>query len=230
MGLDFSPIILSLKVAIAAVIIVVLSGIPLAGLMARRDFPGKDAVESLFTLPLVLPPSVVGFILLWLFGKNGPLGQFLAQTFNVSVVFHISGAVIAAAVVSFPLMYQSVKAAMEGVDPTLENAARTLGSGEIKVFFTITLPLSWPGIVSGFILSFARSLGEFGATLMVAGNIPGKTQTMPIAIYMASESGDDRTAMMLVLIMTVFSFLVVFWLNRWSKRQKKSTAQDIGRE
>jgi len=230
MGLDFSPIILSLKVAIAAVIIVVLSGIPLAGLMARRDFPGKDAVESLFTLPLVLPPSVVGFILLWLFGKNGPLGQFLAQTFNVSVVFHISGAVIAAAVVSFPLMYQSVKAAMEGVDPTLENAARTLGSGEIKVFFTITLPLSWPGIVSGFILSFARSLGEFGAALMVAGNIPGKTQTMPIAIYMASESGDDRTAMMLVLIMTVFSFLVVFWLNRWSKRQKKSTAQDIGRE
>ena len=230
MGLDFSPIILSLKVAIAAVIIVVLSGIPLAGLMARRDFPGKDAVESLFTLPLVLPPSVVGFILLWLFGKNGPLGQFLAQTFNVSVVFHISGAVIAAAVVSFPLMYQSVKAAMEGVDPTLENAARTLGSGEIKVFFTITLPLSWPGIVSGFILSYARSLGEFGATLMVAGNIPGKTQTMPIAIYMASESGDDRTAMMLVLIMTVFSFLVVFWLNRWSKRQKKSTAQDIGRE
>ena len=230
MGLDFSPIILSLKVAIAAVIIVVLSGIPLAGLMARRDFPGKDAVESLFTLPLVLPPSVVGFILLWLFGKNGPLGQFLAQTFNVSVVFHISGAVIAAAVVSLPLMYQSVKAAMEGVDPTLENAARTLGSGEIKVFFTITLPLSWPGIVSGFILSYARSLGEFGATLMVAGNIPGKTQTMPIAIYMASESGDDRTAMMLVLIMTVFSFLVVFWLNRWSKRQKKSTAQDIGRE
>ena len=105
MGLDFSPIILSLKVAIAAVIIVVLSGIPLAGLMARRDFPGKDAVESLFTLPLVLPPSVVGFILLWLFGKNGPLGQFLAQTFNVSVVFHISGAVIAAAVASFSLMY-----------------------------------------------------------------------------------------------------------------------------
>ena len=226
MGVDFTPIILSLKVAITAVFFVVLCGIPLAGLMARRDFPGKDALEALFTLPLVLPPSVVGFILLWLFGKNGPLGQFLAHTFNVSVVFHLSGAVIAAAVVSFPLMYQSVKAAVESVDRTLENAARTLGSGEIRVFFTITLPLAWPGIVSGFILSFARSLGEFGATLMIAGNIPGKTQTMPIAIYMASESGDDRTAVALVLIMTIFSFLVVFWLNRWSKRQQKGMIQD----
>ncbi|NLM21413.1 MAG: molybdate ABC transporter permease subunit [Peptococcaceae bacterium] len=226
MGVDFTPIILSLKVAITAVFFVVLSGIPLAGLMARRDFPGKDVLEALFTLPLVLPPSVVGFILLWLFGKNGPLGQFLAHTFNVSVVFHLSGAVIAAAVVSFPLMYQSVKAAVESVDRTLENAARTLGSGEIRVFFTITLPLAWPGIVSGFILSFARSLGEFGATLMIAGNIPGKTQTMPIAIYMASESGDDRTAVALVLIMTIFSFLVVFWLNRWSKRQQKGMIQD----
>ena len=230
MGVDFTPIILSLKVAITAVFFVVLSGIPLAGLMARRDFPGKDVLEALFTLPLVLPPSVVGFILLWLFGKNGPLGQFLAHTFNVSVVFHLSGAVIAAAVVSFPLMYQSVKAAIESVDRTLENAARTLGSGEIRVFFTITLPLAWPGIVSGFILSFARSLGEFGATLMIAGNIPGKTQTMPIAIYMASESGDNRTAVALVLIMTIFSFLVVFWLNRWSKRQQKGMIQGEGRK
>ena len=230
MGVDFTPIILSLKVAITAVFFVVLSGIPLAGLMARRDFPGKDVLEALFTLPLVLPPSVVGFILLWLFGKNGPLGQFLTHTFNVSVVFHLSGAVIAAAVVSFPLMYQSVKAAVESVDRTLENAARTLGSGEIRVFFTITLPLAWPGIVSGFILSFARSLGEFGATLMIAGNIPGKTQTMPIAIYMASESGDNRTAVALVLIMTIFSFLVVFWLNRWSKRQQKGMIQGEGRK
>lgn len=226
MGFDYTPIILSLKVAVAAVIIVVLTGIPLAVIMARYKFRGKDTVESLITLPLVLPPSVVGFILLWLFGKNGPLGQLLANLFNVSVVFNLAGAVIAAAVVSFPLMYQSSKAAIESVDRTFENAARTLGSGELKVFFTITLPLSWPGIVSGFILSFARSLGEFGATLMIAGNIPGKTQTMSIAIYMANEGGDFNTALTLVVIMTLFSFLVVYGLNRWSKKQQRGLLQE----
>lgn len=230
MGFDYTPIILSLKVAVAAVIIVVLTGIPFAGLMARQNFPGKDMVESIFTLPLVLPPTVVGFALLWLFGKNGPLGQFLSQVFHVTVVFNLAGAVIAAAVVSFPLMYQSAKAAIESVDRTLESAARTLGSGELRVFFTITVPLSWPGIVSGFILSFARSLGEFGATLMIAGNIPGRTQTMPIAIYMANEGGDFNTALTLVIIMTVFSFLVVFWLNRWSKGQRKGLLQGEGEE
>lgn len=230
MEFDYTPIILSLKVAIAAVTIVVVTGIPIAGLMARRQFPGKDILESVFTLPLVLPPSVVGFILLWLFGKNGPLGIFLAKTLQVSVVFNLIGAVIAGAVVSFPLMYQSAKAAIESVDRTLENAARTLGKGELTVFFTITLPLSWPGIVSGFILAFARSLGEFGATLMIAGNIPGRTQTMSIAIYIANESGDFRTALILVMIMTVFSFLVVFWLNRWSKRQQRGLFPEEGVE
>ncbi|NLI93823.1 MAG: molybdate ABC transporter permease subunit [Peptococcaceae bacterium] len=230
MGFDYTPIILSLKVAVVAVAIVVLTGIPLAGLMARRNFPGKDVLESVFTLPLVLPPSVVGFILLWLFGKNGPLGQFLAHYFHISVVFHLAGAVIAAAVVSFPLMYQSAKASIESVDRTLENAARTLGASELRIFFSVTLPLSWSGIVSGFILSFARSLGEFGATLMVAGNIPGRTQTMPIAIFMANESGDFRTGFILVLIMTIFSFLVVFWLNRWSKKQQRGLMPDEGIE
>ncbi|MGI5901126.1 MAG: molybdate ABC transporter permease subunit [Desulfitobacteriia bacterium] len=230
MGFDYTPIILSLKVATAAVTIVVLTGIPLAGLMARKSFPGKDLLESLFTLPLVLPPSVVGFLLLWLFGKNGPLGQFLANVFQVSVVFNLAGAVIAAAVVSFPLMYQSTKAAVEGVDPLLEQAARTLGAGELRVFFTITLPLSGPGIISGFILSFARSLGEFGATLMIAGNIPGRTQTMPLAIYMANEAGDFNTAMILVIIMTVFSFLVVFGLNRWTRKQEKGKTFEEGKE
>lgn len=230
MNFDYTPIILSLKVAIAAVTIVVLIGIPVAGHMARRDFPGKDVVEAVITMPLVLPPSVVGFILLWLFGKNGPLGQLLENVFHVSVVFSLSGAVIAAAVVSFPLMYQSAKAAMESIDRTLENAARTLGSSEFRVFLTITLPLSWPGIVSGFILSFARSLGEFGATLMIAGNIPGRTQTMPIAIYMANEGGESQTAMILVIIMTVFSFLVIFGLNRWSKRRQQGMIQQEGSE
>lgn len=221
MDFDFSPIILSLKVAGAAVLIVVCSSIPIATLMAKREFLGKNVVESLLTLPLVLPPSVVGFTLLYVFGKNGPLGILLEQLFHFKIVFTIWGAIIASAVVSFPLMYQSVKAAIESVDDKLEKAARTLGAGELRVFFTITIPLAWNGVVAGFVLAFARSLGEFGATLMVAGNIPGKTSTMPLAIYFASESGQTREAWILVSIMVLFSFLVIFGLNHWGKGSKK---------
>lgn len=221
MTFDFVPIILSLKVALASVIIVICSSIPIAGLMAKREYLGKDVVESIITLPLVLPPSVVGFMLLIFFGKNGPLGKLLEQWFNISVVFNLTGAVIAAAVVAFPLMYQSVKVAIENVDQNLEKAARTLGAGELRVFFTITLPLAINGIIAGVVLAFARSLGEFGATLMIAGNIPGKTQTMPIAIYFANEAGDTRQASILVIIMTVFSFLVIYGLNRWGKGSRR---------
>ncbi|WP_088188522.1 molybdate ABC transporter permease subunit [Desulfosporosinus sp. FKA] len=223
MDLSFVPIILSLKVALASVIIVTCFSIPIAGLMARREFWGKDVVESIITLPLVLPPSVIGFMLLVVFGKNGPLGVFLEQFFHTRVVFTIEGAVIAAVVVSFPLMYQSVRVAMESVDQNLERAARTLGAREIRVFFTITLPLAWNGIIAGLVLAFARSLGEFGATLMIAGNIPGRTQTMPLAIYFANESGDMRTASILVVIMTSFSFLVIYGLNRWGKGTRRDS-------
>ncbi|AFM42890.1 molybdate ABC transporter, permease protein [Desulfosporosinus acidiphilus SJ4] len=223
MDFSFVPIILSLKVALAAVIIVTCFSIPIAGLMARREFWGKDVVESIITLPLVLPPSVIGFMLLVLFGKYGPLGVFLEYFFHTRVVFTIEGAVIAAVVVSFPLMYQSVRVAMENVDPNLEKAARTLGAREVRVFFTITLPLAWNGIIAGLVLAFARSLGEFGATLMIAGNIPGITQTMPLAIYFANESGDMRTASILVIIMTAFSFLVIYGLNRWGKGSRRSS-------
>lgn len=223
MDFDFSPILLSLKVAGAAVILVVCSSIPIATLMAKREFPGKNVVESIITLPLVLPPSVVGFMLLFLFGKNGPLGKLLEQLFHLQIVFTLSGAIIAAAVVSFPLMYQSVKAAIESVDNKLEKAARTLGAGELKVFFTITLPLARNGVIAGFVLAFARSLGEFGATLMIAGNIPGKTQTMPIAIYFASESGQTQEAWILVSIMVLFSFLVIYGLNYWGKGSKRKS-------
>ena len=221
MEFSFIPILLSLKVAFAAVIIVTCSSIPIARLMAKREFLGKDVVESIITLPLVLPPSVTGFMLLVVFGKNGPLGKLLEQWFNTRIVFTLAGAVIAAAVVSFPLMYQSVKVAMENVDQNLEKAARTLGARELKVFFTITLPLAWNGIVAGLVLAFARSLGEFGATLMIAGNIPGKTQTMPLAIYFANESGDTWQASLLVIIMTTFSFMVIYGLNRWRKGSQR---------
>lgn len=222
MEFSLSPIILSLKVAFTAVTIVICFSIPIAGFMAKREFAGKNIIESIITLPLVLPPSVIGFMLLFIFGKNGPLGKLFDQLFHIKLVFSLWGAIIAATVVSFPLMYQSLKASIESVDRKLENAARTLGAGELRIFFTITLPLAWNGFIAGSVLAFARSLGEFGATLMIAGNIPGKTQTMPLAIYFASESGNTQQAWILVLIMTVFSFLVIYGLNKWGKGQKRS--------
>ena len=226
MEFSYTPIILSLKVAFASVIIVACLTIPVATLMAKREFWGKDIVESILTLPLVLPPSVVGFMLLVFLGKNGPLGKILEKYFHTMIVFTLTGAVLAAVVVSFPLMYQSVKVAIENVDKNLERAARTLGAGELRVFLTITLPLAWNGIIAGLVLAFARSLGEFGATLMVAGNIPGKTQTMPIAIYFDNDSGDTLQATILVLIMTIFSFLVIYGLNRWAKPTKQKQKGD----
>jgi len=185
--------------------------------MAKKRFWGRDLLEAAITLPLVLPPSVVGYGLLVLIGVHGPLGSFLNQ-FGLSLVFTWVAVVIAATVVAFPLMYQSARAAFTSVNPGLEKAARTLGAGELRIFFTVTLPLAWPGIMSGLVLAFARAIGEFGATLMVAGNIPGKTQTIPLAIYFAVESGDTATANALVGIITVFCFLLVFWVNRWNKK------------
>jgi len=226
MEFDFIPIILSLKVAFASVVIVTCSSIPIAGFMAKHKFLGKDVIESLITLPLVLPPSVIGFMLLVFFGKNGPLGKLLEQWFHIRVVFTLAGAVIAAVVVSFPLMYQAVKAAVESIDQNLEQAARTLGAREYRVFFTITLPLAWNGIIAGFVLAFARSLGEFGATLMIAGNIPGKTQTMPLAIYFDNDAGALEQASILVIIMTVFSFLVIYGVNRWGRGSRWDSKGD----
>lgn len=213
------PILLSLKVAIAAVTVDFFFGLGIARIMARKEFPGKNVVESLIILPMVLPPTVLGYGLLILLGKRGPIGRFLLETFDVQLVFTWWAAVIASAVVSFPLMYQSAKAAFAGVDLSLEQAARTLGSKELRIFLTITLPLAWPGILAGLVLSFARALGEFGATLMVAGNIPGKTQTIPLAIYFAVESGDTAAARNLVLVITLLSFAAVFWINWWSRNK-----------
>ncbi len=215
----FGPIILSLKVAIIAVCIDFAFGMAVARLMARKDFAGKNLAESMIILPMVLPPTVLGYGLLILLGKRSPVGHILLDYFDFQIIFTWWAAVIASAIVSFPLMYQSAKAAFSSVDLTLEKAARTLGTGEIRIFLTITLPLAWPGILAGVVLAFARALGEFGATLMVAGNIPGKTQTIPLAIYSAVESGEEETAKILVLIITVLSFVALFWLNRWSKEK-----------
>lgn len=215
---DWFPVFLSLRVAVIALVIVTFAGMPLSRLMARREFYGKEFIEAAITLPLVLPPSVIGYGLLMLIGKNGLLGSLLSQM-GIHVLFTWWAAVLASTVVALPLMYQSARAAFESVDVNLEKAARTLGAGEVRVFFTITLPLAWPGLMAGLVLSFARALGEFGATLMVAGNIPGQTQTIPLAIYFAVDAGDNVTAKTLVAIITVFSFIVIFSVNRWSKRR-----------
>lgn len=213
------PITLSLKVALIAVCIDFVFGLAIARSMARKEFVGKNIIESIIILPMVLPPTVLGYGMLILLGKRGVLGQMLMEQFGIQIIFTWWAAALASAVVSFPLMYQSAKAAFASVDIFLEQAARTLGTGEMRIFLTITLPLAWPGILAGLVLAFARALGEFGATLMVAGNIPGKTQTIPLAIYSAVETGDDELAKTLVLTITILSFAAVFFLNRWSKKK-----------
>lgn len=175
--MNYTPLFLSLKIAGIATCIVLVFGILFARLLARCQFPGKRVIESILMLPLVLPPTVVGFGLLYLFGKNGPVGSLLLQTFEFQVVFTWIGAVIAATVVAFPLMYQSATAAFQTYDPNIENAAYTMGASRWRVFWSISFPLAWPGLLAGLVLTFARALGEFGATLMIAGYIPGKTDT-----------------------------------------------------
>lgn len=216
--MNYTPLFLSLKIAGIATCIVLVFGILFARLLARNQFPGKRIIESILMLPLVLPPTVVGFGLLYLFGKNGPIGGLLLQAFDFQVVFTWIGAVIAATVVAFPLMYQSASAAFQTYDANVENAAYTMGASKWRVFWTISFPLAWPGLLAGLVLTFARALGEFGATLMIAGYIPNKTDTIPLAIYFAVESGDTDKAVFWVISMLIIGFSAILWLNWWSGR------------
>lgn len=209
---------LSIKVAAIATIIVFIVGTLFARLLSRKEFPGKTVIESLFLLPLVLPPTVVGFGLLILFGKEQLLGKLLYEHAHLQIVFSWIGAVIASAVVSFPLMYQSASAAFKQVDGSLERTAHTLGASKWRVFKTITFPLAWPGLLAGVVLAFARALGEFGATLMIAGYIPGRTDTIPMVIYFAVEAGDMNTAMFWVIIIVALGFSTILWLSWWTNR------------
>lgn len=213
--MEWQPILLSLKVAAFSSLCVFIIGILAAYVMRSREFFGKAVVEALFTMPLVLPPVVIGFLLLLLIGKQGPIGVIWERLFGTTMVFTPYAAILAGTVVAFPLMYQSTKAAFDSIDPTLEDAARTLGAGEWRVFWTITVPLAWPGLLAGMVLSFSRALGEFGATIMVAGNIPGKTQTLPLAIYFAAESNDLQRAGLYVLFISAMTFSLIYALNRW---------------
>jgi molybdate transport system permease protein len=223
--IDWSPVLLSLRVGLTALLVVVVSGALVARFMARHDFPGKDLVEAIFTLPLVLPPVVTGFVLLVLVGRSGPVGRLL----GVQILFTLWAAILAAVVVSFPLMYQSAKAAFQSVDRGLEDAARTLGAGEARVFLTVTVPLAWPGLVAGTVLAFARALGEFGATAMVAGNIPGRTTTVPLAIYFLAEAGDLRLAGAYALLISLASLVLIVALNVWTRRRSRDRKRGRGR-
>lgn len=210
---------ISLKIATLATIVVLIFGVLVARLLTKYDFKGKDIIETLILLPMTLPPSVVGYSLLVIIGKRGFVGKFLENTFGISLVFTWIAGCIAAAIVSFPLMYQQCKSAFSSIDGTIEDAARSLGANERQIFFRITLPLAFKGIMHGLVLTFARALGEFGATLMVSGNIPGKTRNIPIAIYFAVETGDTAMANALVLIEVIFSFAVVYGVNFWIKKK-----------
>ena len=213
------PVILSLKVASIATVFAFILGILFAYFLTKKRIPGKSVWETLIILPMVLPPSIVGYLLLKVFGKRGPIGAFLLDTFGIQIVFTWVACVIAAGVVALPLMYQNAKAAFQSVDETYELAAHTLGSGEWKTFWTVLFPLARPGIISGITLTFARAMGEFGATLMLAGNIEGQTQTIPTAIYYAVATGKDEEANTLVVVITLFSFAMIFILNAWLKRK-----------
>lgn len=218
--MDFSPLWISLKTAFIATIITAIIGIFISYKMANYNGRGKGVIDGVFTLPLILPPTVVGFFLLLICGKNGFIGKAL-MNFDKNIIFTWSATVVAATVVAFPMMYRSCRSAFEQIDKNMILAGRTLGLSEMKIFFKIALPLAWPGIIGGLVLSFARALGEFGATLMIAGNIPGKTQTMPVAIFFAVESGEMNKALTWVLIIVGISFGMIFLLNFWCDNQQK---------
>ncbi|RFU66137.1 molybdate ABC transporter permease subunit [Bacillus sp. V59.32b] len=214
MAVDFwTPVSLSIKVAILSGVLVFFLGMWAARILARKRFKGRVLVETIFLLPLVLPPSVVGFLLIVAFGHNSPVGRTIEWLFHQPVMFTWWAAVIASIVVAFPLMYQSAKAGFEAIDGDIENAARVDGANERKVFLLVTLPLAVKAIIAGAILSFARGLGEFGATLMFAGNIPGKTQTIPTAIYVAIDSGNMQMAWLWVGTMVVISFVMLLLVH-----------------
>lgn len=215
--MDLFPLLLTVKVSFIATLITVGLGLALALLLARRDFFGKNLIDVLVMQPLVIPPTVLGYYLLSAFGRSGFLGRFLEDTLGLQIVFTWKGAVIAAFVSSFPLFVKPARAAFEGVGKDLENAARLLGKTELEIIRTVTLPLAWKGLAAGAVMAFARATGEFGATLMVAGNIPGLTETLPIAIYDAVQSGDGHAANVLVAIITVFSFVVLYIAGRFTK-------------
>ena len=221
MTIDLSPLILSLRTATLSIIVTFFLGVAAAQLVYRlKSKTMKTILDGLFTLPLVLPPTVAGFFLLYIFGMRRPIGKFFIEYFAVKVAFSWGATVLAAVVISFPLMYRSARGAFEQVDPDVLSAGRTIGMSEWKIFWKVQLPIAWPGVISGAVLAFARGLGEFGATAMIAGNIKGKTRTLPLAVYSAVASGNMKEAGKYVAVLVCISFIVVICMNYFSMEKK----------
>ena len=215
---EIAALSLSIKVAFLSLVIMLPPGLLAGWLLAKRTFPGKALLNTFVMWPLVLPPIVSGYLLLILFGRHGFIGGFIYRVFGIEIVFTELAVVIAVSVISFPLLVRGIVTGMESVPQELENAARTLGASPVKVFWTITFPLAYRGIIGGMILGFSKSLGEFGATIMVAGNIPGKTQTMALAIFSAVQLGEDASVYRLVFIATVVAFIALWLTERFTLR------------
>ena len=213
----WTPLFLSLKVAATATALAAAAGISLAYALARSRFFLAEFLDAFVSLPLVLPPTVLGYYLLVALGRNGWIGTWLRELFGVSLIFSWQGAVVACAVVSLPLVVKSARAAFEEINPKLEIVARTLGMGPRRVFLRVSLPLAWRGILAGCVLAFARSLGEFGATLMVAGSLPGKTQTLSLAVYDAVQAGNETLAAALVVVVSIVCACIMV-ASRWLLR------------
>jgi molybdate transport system permease protein len=218
-ALDTFPVWLSLQVALAALLIVGPFGLLVAWIQARKRYPLRSLVDALVLLPLVLPPSVSGFFLVYVFGRRGLVGRFLDTSFDVQLVFTPAAAVIASALAALPVMVKTAQPALASVPHELEQAGRSLGLGALPLFFRVTLPYAWRGVLAALVLAFARAIGELGATLMFAGNKPGYTNTMPLEIFARYQQGDDAAALAYTLIMTSMSLLIVF-VATWSYRSR----------
>jgi molybdate transport system permease protein len=215
---DLTPLWLTLRIASCATLLAFVFGVAFAWLTARFRFWGRDFLDAVLTLPLVMPPTVLGYYLIVVWGRNGWLGAWLHAHFGISLMFTWQGAVLAATVVAFPLLFKSARVAFEGVSAEYEQAARILGDNELRVFFRITLPLAARGLLAGTMLAFARAMGDFGATLMVAGNIEGKTQTAAMAVFDAVQAGDYTLANTLVAIMSVVCVTILVMTNKLASR------------
>jgi molybdate transport system permease protein len=216
--LSFAPLWLTLRVASVATLCAFLIGVLLAFVLARGTFWGKDWLDALLSLPLVLPPTVLGYYLIVLFGRHGWIGHWLYATFGFSLIFTWQGAAVACTIVSLPMVFKSARTAFEGVDQNLEHAARTLGLSEVAIFFRVSFPLAWRGILAGTMLAFARAMGEFGASLMIAGNLPGKTQTLSMAVYNAVQAGNSALANILVLLTSLVCIVILVGSGKLLKK------------
>ncbi len=220
--MDISPLIISLEASLIATVIVFVSGVFTAWVVTIAK-KSKVFFDTVFSLPMVLPPTVIGFLLLILFGKNSFVGEFLSR-FGINMVFSLKGAVAAAFTVSFPIMYTTARGAFEQVDSIYIDAAKTIGMSRLSIFTRIRLPIAWPGMIAGIVLTFARAMGEFGATIMIAGNLPGRTQTMSVAVYTAMQSGNRELASRWVAVILCISFLSIISVRLWNEylgRKKK---------